>query len=206
MSVVERLHVEDDSVIALPGAVRVTSLLSLATRVHPCLYGHSRRVASLAIEVGGFFGLPRPNLNELGVLGALHDVGKMGVDPAVLGKLGPLTATELRQVRQHPTFGADLIARIPALARLSGPVRHHHEQFDGLGYPDGLSGDELDLRTYILGACDAYDAMISWRPYRPAMASEQALTEVLARAGTQFHPDVVAALVSVLRIEHRLVA
>jgi len=140
------------------------------------------------------------------MLGTLHDVGKMSVDRAVLCKPGPLSPAESRQVREHSIVGAELIARIPAFAHLSGAVRHHHEQFDGLGYPDGLSGDELDLRTYILGACDAYDAMTSWRPYRPAMPSDHALTELLARAGTQFHPDVVAALVSLLRVEQRLAA
>ncbi len=184
----------------------VASLLSRAASADACVYAHSCRVAQLAVEVGRFFGLPRSSLNELGVLGMLHDVGKVGVDRAVLSKPGPLTPTEFRQVREHPIVGAELIVGIPALAHLSDPVRHHHEQFDGRGYPDGLGGDELDLRAYILGVCDAYDAMTSWRPYRPARPRAQALAELLMRAGTQFHPDVVAVLISILQIEQSLAA
>jgi len=85
---------------------------------------------------------------------------------------------------------------------LCDPIRHHHERYDGMGYPDGLPGEEMDLRTHIIVACDAYDAMTCRRPYRPAMSRHRAVEELSACTGTQFHPDVVEALVTILGIEH----
>jgi HD-GYP domain-containing protein (c-di-GMP phosphodiesterase class II) len=129
----------------------------------------------------------------------LHDIGKVGVPDAILGKPGALTEDELEFIHRHTLIGERIVRRAPALAEVARLVRSSHERWDGAGYPDGVGGEGIPLGARIIAVCDAYDAMTSPRPYRPTpFSTEQAITELQASAVTQFDPVVVAALCDVL--------
>lgn len=128
-----------------------------------------------------------------------HDLGKIGVAENILRKAGPLGWAEWQQVKDHTVIGANMLSRIPTLAMVRPAVRGHHERWDGTGYPDKLAGEGIPIAARIVAACDAFQAMISPRAYRPARTPESAIDELVRSAGTQFDPQVVDALVSVLR-------
>ena len=159
---------------------------------------HSEDVVRLALRVGYFMHLEPASLLELEFAARLHDVGKIRVPDAVLHKPGPLDRDEYEVICCHSAWGAETLAGIPGLQAVAAVVRFHHERWDGKGYPDGLSGARIPLASRIISACDAYAAMTADRPYRQALDREHALDEVLAGAGTQFDPVVVAALVDVV--------
>jgi HD-GYP domain-containing protein (c-di-GMP phosphodiesterase class II) len=137
-------------------------------------------------------------LLELEFAARLHDVGKIQVPDAVLNKPGPLDQDEQDVIRCHAAWGAETLSRIPGLEAVATIVRFHHERWDGGGYPDSIGGPRIPLASRIISVCDAYGAMTCDRPYRDAMASSEALTEIQAGAGTQFDPAVVAALIDAL--------
>jgi HD-GYP domain-containing protein (c-di-GMP phosphodiesterase class II) len=175
------------------------ALLALSQAVEACdpyTRGHSQRVARMAYEVGLRLGVDGALLSLLRLGGALHDVGKLAVSDAVLNKPGPLTADEILMVRAHPEIGARMIALDKALCPSLPGVLHHHERWDGEGYPTGRSGPEIPLEARVLAVVDSYDAMTSDRPYRLAMPVEDAVGEVDRCAGTQFDPDVALAFLS----------
>jgi hypothetical protein len=150
-------------------------------------------VAQLALAIGRELGIPAAELAELEAAGRLHDVGKLRVPNEVLRRAGPLTETEWAMVRMHPVWGEELVSRVPGLEAVAGLVRLHHERIDGRGYPDALPGERIPLAARILGVCDAYTALRSDRPYRPALSVEEALAELRASTGA-FDADVVTAL------------
>jgi HD-GYP domain-containing protein (c-di-GMP phosphodiesterase class II) len=160
---------------------------------------HSGDVAELAVAVGRRVGLRGPALTELQVAGALHDLGKLAVPQEILDKPGPLSAEEWEIVRGHPAAGEQIVRGIPALAHLAPLLRAMHEHWDGGGYPDGLRGEQIPLPARIVMACDAYEAIVSERPYDPSRPPEAAVAELREGAGTQFDPRVVAAFLQVLR-------
>ncbi|MGH9000570.1 MAG: HD-GYP domain-containing protein [Acidimicrobiia bacterium] len=140
-------------------------------------------------------GVPDENRDaEFGFL--LHDAGKVGVPERVLNKPGPLSAAEWQVMRTHPDIGYRLVGSIPFLQTAALVVRHHHESFDGTGYPDGLSGTEIPLTARVFAVADAFDAMTTARPYRPALSTEAAVGELRRMSGSQFDPDVVCAFVA----------
>jgi two-component system cell cycle response regulator len=151
----------------------------------------------LALEMG----LDTSEAHEVGLAGRLYDIGKIAVPDAILSKPGPLTDEESRVVRKHTVVGAMVISRIPALRALAPQVRAHHERWDGSGYPDGLAGEKIPLIARILAVADAYLAMTSDRPYRPAMPVDEALAEMDRESGRQFDPTIVDALKRVLELE-----
>jgi HD domain len=155
---------------------------------------HSEELAELVRDVGRRLGLGPAELVELEFAARLHDLGKIGVPDQILRKPGPLTRHEWEVMRHHPEWGADMLAAIPGLERVAEIVKGHHERFDGGGYPDGLGGNEIPLASRILSACDAYQAMVSNRPYRRAMEVEAALRELRDQSGLQFDPGAVEAL------------
>ena len=159
---------------------------------------HARQVAELAGKVGAWFGMKSAELRSLSYGALLHDIGKIGVPSEILIKPGPLTPEEFELAKQHSIIGADLLERIPYFAEVRPLVRSAHERWDGSGYPDGLSGEQIPLGARIIGACDAFHAMISDRPYRTAMTLAEATARLRAAAGTQFDPAVIAALLDVL--------
>jgi diguanylate cyclase len=160
---------------------------------------HCDRTVELAGSIGRRLGLGDGSLRELGYAARVHDIGKVGVPDAVLRKPGPLNPLEAGLMRKHSEWGADLVRRIPGLERVAVIVRHHHERFDGHGYPDRLVGADTPLESGILAVADAYVAMTDDRPYRRALSTERVARELRAGRATQFDPDVVDALERELR-------
>ena len=125
----------------------------------------------------------------------LHDVGKLAVPDTILRKPGPLDEAEWAVMRRHPEWGADRVGSVPGLERLGVLVGYHHERWDGRGYPNGLEGEAIPLASRVISVCDAFEAMVSDRPYRASLDVAAALAELIAGAGSQFDPAVVAAVV-----------
>jgi putative two-component system response regulator len=138
--------------------------------------GHSERVAAYAEQLGEACGLAEEDLRDLQIASSLHDIGKVAVPDSILLKPGPLDAEETHVMRQHPVIGERICAPLKALRRILPVIRHHHEHMDGTGYPDGLRGDEIPLKARILQIADIYDALVTDRPYRDALSSEEALS------------------------------
>jgi hypothetical protein len=159
---------------------------------------HSEAVVELAMAVAGEAGVPGEAMDDVEAAALLHDLGKIGVSDAVLNKPGKLSAEEWVQMRLHPEIGSRIVASMDNLAHLAPVIRAEHERWDGMGYPDGLTGDEIPLISRVVFVCDAFHAMTSDRPYRQAMLVEDAVAELSAAAGTQFCPGTVAALLRVL--------
>ena len=161
---------------------------------------HTRRVATLAVELGERLGLSPSRLRSLAIGGLLHDIGKLSVATEILQKPGPLDDDEYAAVKEHPERGSELLSELggfePAVRRL---VLDHHERLDGSGYPRGLDGAALDLPTRILAVCDVYDALISTRAYRGAWSVEQALSLLRGGAGVEFDARCVDALERLVR-------
>jgi diguanylate cyclase (GGDEF)-like protein/putative nucleotidyltransferase with HDIG domain len=159
---------------------------------------HSRSIAEHAEAVGRALGMDSAELRTLRFGAAFHDIGKLAIPESILNKNGPLTADERARIEQHTVIGEQILAPIDFLVDVRPIIRHGHERWDGDGYPDGLAGEEIPLGARIVFACDAYDAMTTDRPYRRALAPADARRELRRGAGTQFDPDVVAALLKVL--------
>jgi HD-GYP domain-containing protein (c-di-GMP phosphodiesterase class II) len=163
----------------------------------PYARGHSARVTALADAVARWLGWSHDELRGLQIGGPLHDIGKLSVPGRILSKPGPLTAAERREIRKHPEAGARLIEPIESVHAAIPYVLHHHEQWDGSGYPHGLVGNEIPIEARVLAVADAFDAMTSHRPYRLPLDDERALGEIDRCAGAQFDPDVARAFVDV---------
>lgn len=163
---------------------------------------HSDRVVGLSHRIGERLGLGRRELRDLGYAARLHDIGKVGVPDLVLHKPGPLDDDERELIKGHSVWGADLVGRIPGLEDVARIVRHHHERYDGEGYPDRLSGRDIPLSSRILTVADAYVAMTEDRPYRRARPRFEVDHEFRDCAGKQFDPYVVAALREVVAEAH----
>jgi HD-GYP domain-containing protein (c-di-GMP phosphodiesterase class II) len=163
----------------------------------PCTRGHSARVTALADAVARWLGWSDEQLRTLSIGGPLHDIGKLSVAGRILHKPGPLTPEELAEIRTHPEAGARLIEPIESAQCALPYVLHHHERWDGLGYPHGLAGGGIPIEARVLAVADAFDAMTSHRPYRRALTDDEALTEVDRCAGTQFDTEVARAFLEV---------
>jgi len=150
--------------------------------------GHGDRVAALAEPVALELGWDRERIRSLRWAAPLHDVGKVKLRPQLLGKPGPLTVDELEEIRSHPAAGAQLVLPLRRFHDALPYVLFHHERWDGDGYPAGLSGRRIPIEARVLAIADAFDAMISPRPYRGALTHAHALAEVADGAGTQFDP------------------
>jgi HD-GYP domain-containing protein (c-di-GMP phosphodiesterase class II) len=161
----------------------------------PYLRGHSTRVTAFAEALARILGWRRSQLEALRLGGSLHDVGKIAVDAGILCKPGPLSSEELEHIRTHPVAGARLIEGVADLRPALPYVLHHHERWDGTGYPARKAAEEIPVEARVLGVADAFDAMTSHRPYRPALTVERALAEVERCAGTQFDPELARAFV-----------
>ena len=154
------------------------------------LNGHSVRVRNMAIKLGALAGLDRGQLRILGYAALLHDVGKIGVHEDILNKTDKLTDEEYKAIQRHPEISAEIIAPVPFLNPSVNAVRHHHERWDGRGYPDGLSGEQIPLMARIISVVDAFDAMTSDRSYRSALSHEVALQKIQSGKGEQFDPRI----------------
>lgn len=163
--------------------------------------GHTDRVVSLCAAVGHHLGLRGHALEMLRFAAALHDVGKLGVRPEVLRKPGRLDPDEWEEMKRHVVFSAQIVEQVRALRDVVPIVYHHHERYDGRGYPAGLPSDEIPLGSRIIHVVDAFDAMTTDRPYRKALSADEAFAELHRYAGTDFDPAVVRAFVQVTQIE-----
>jgi diguanylate cyclase (GGDEF)-like protein len=159
---------------------------------------HSDQVVHLARGVAMILGLPTAKVERIAHAALLHDVGKLGVPHEILHKRGPLTEEEWAIMADHPVAGERILLRIPELAPIAPIVRHEHEHWDGTGYPDRLKGRNIPVGSRIILACDAWEAMITPRPYRPAMSRADALGELRAGAGRIYDPEVIDALLDLL--------
>jgi hypothetical protein len=159
---------------------------------------HSRSVVDLSVRVARELSMREGDVEQVERVALLHDVGKVAVPDAVLRKKGPLNEWEYEQVKSHPVVGARIVGSVAELAHLAPAIRAGHERWDGRGYPDGISGDEIPMLSRVTFVCDAYDAMVSDRPYRAALGPKHASDEVRRNAGTQFCPRAAGALLSVL--------
>jgi diguanylate cyclase (GGDEF)-like protein/putative nucleotidyltransferase with HDIG domain len=159
---------------------------------------HAEQVVALAGAVARRLNLDAEEVERIAAAALLHDIGKVAVPDSILSKPGPLNDEEWSVMRGHSVVGEKILRAVPGLGPVARMVRHGHESWDGSGYPDGLSGHDIPLGSRIVLACDAYDAMTSSRPYRDAMPHEDAVAELQAKAGTQFDPSVVDALLGYL--------
>jgi putative nucleotidyltransferase with HDIG domain len=175
----------------------LTSLTAAIEARDPYTRGHSLRVTTLAEGVARWLGWTETRLEALRIGGALHDIGKLTVPARILSKPGPLTPEELDTIRTHPTAGARLIEPIHSVRAALPYVLHHHERWDGTGYPHQLRGEAIPVEARVLAVADAFDAMTSGRPYRPAMSEPDALVEVERCAGGQFDPELTHAFLAV---------
>jgi excisionase family DNA binding protein len=157
--------------------------------------GHSARVAGLSCAVGRNFGFSEPALRDLKLAALLHDVGKIGISENILGKPGRLTDQEFFLIKQHPEIGENLVSGVDHLITLAPVIRHHHERFDGSGYPDKLGGSDIELNSRIISVADAFDFLRSDLSFRRAMSVDDSLQEIKSASGTQFDPDVVRIFV-----------
>ncbi len=164
----------------------------------PYTAGHSQRVATYSVAIGRTLGLDQKQLNALQRGGVLHDIGKIGVSDAVLRKPGPLTPEERTEIEQHPVIGYALLRDMSFIADVLEMVRHHHERWDGAGYPDRLAGQQIPLMARIMAVADAFDSMTSTRPYRASLPLPIARARLLEASGSQFWPPAVEALVTLI--------
>src|SRR5437867_512425 len=162
-------------------------------------FRHVDRVAAFAYLVGHHMGFGASRLRRLVLAGQMHDIGKIGLPPHILAKPGKLTDEEWAAVKLHPTKGWEIVGRAKALKDIASIVRHHHEQFDGGGYPDGLAADSIPLEARIISVADTFDALTSERPYRPAMSVVDAEAELLRVSGSQLDPNCVDTFLKLLR-------
>lgn len=171
----------------------------------PYLRGHSARVADLAALVAAEMGLDDEKVESLRRAGRLHDIGKIGVSEAVLQKQGHLTPEEFAQVKEHVTIGSQILAPLTHLGDVIAVVRHHHEHWDGTGYPDGLKGEQIPAGARILGAVEIYDALTTARPYQERMEPPAAVTRMKGLAGKVIDPAVYEALLRAVERRRNLV-
>jgi response regulator RpfG family c-di-GMP phosphodiesterase/pSer/pThr/pTyr-binding forkhead associated (FHA) protein len=193
---IQRAQLSDQLRQMLRGAVR--ALAAAIEAKDDYTQGHSERVTRYALEIGRKMQLEEANLRTLELAGFLHDVGKIGVPESILRKAGPLTDAEYEIVKEHSRIGSGIIRNIEGAREIAEVVLHHHERWDGKGYPDGLHHEEPSLLSRILAVADAFDAMCSRRPYRDSLALEKVVRTVREASGTQFDPRVAEALLNAI--------
>jgi len=176
----------------LYGAVR--ALVAAIEAKDEYTRGHSERVTEYALTMARHFDLKDDRINTLELAGFLHDIGKIAVPESILHKPGRLTDEEFEVIKQHPRTGHDILRQMEGTEALAEVVLHHHERWDGKGYPEGLTGSDIPLLSRLLAVADTFDAMGSKRPYRDRIVQSAVLDEIKRNAGSQFDPEVAEAL------------
>lgn len=164
----------------------------------PYVLGHSKQVSTYAANIAKQIGLNEKQTELIRKAGLLHDIGKLGIPTEILGKPSKLTKAEYETVKEHAALGGDLVKNSPSLRPIAQIIRHHHERYDGNGYPDRIEGSRISIEARIVAVADAMEAMTSDRPYRKALKHEKVLAELMKHSGTQFDPLVVDAAIKVL--------
>jgi HD-GYP domain-containing protein (c-di-GMP phosphodiesterase class II) len=162
---------------------------------------HSTRLAEWGLRVARDLGVPESCMSDLEMGALLHDIGKIGVPDGILNKPGRLTPEEYEFVKRHPEFGWAVLRKLPRLEQTSLYVLHHHENFDGTGYPAKLKGSEIPIGSRIVSVIDAFDAMVSSRPYRKGLPLKEAIRRLNESSGTQFDPAVIKSFVPIAESE-----
>jgi len=162
---------------------------------------HSTRLAEWGMRVGQELGLEEAELQNLEVAALLHDIGKMGIPDSILRKPGRLDPDEYTLMKKHPEYGWAVLRMLPGFERAALDILHHHENFDGKGYPAGLQGSEIPIVSRIVTVIDAFDAMVSSRPYRVGLPHEEAVRRLIESSGTQFDTAVVQCFISFAQAE-----
>jgi len=161
--------------------------------------GHPERMSERAVALAEEMGLSAERVRSIRIAALLHDIGKVTVSEGILNKPGKLTRREFASIKDHPIVGATLVSQVRGFERLAKIVRHHHERFDGTGYPDGLAGEDIPPESRILSVLDVFDALTHQRSYRNAMSRGEAIAEIERGAGTQFDPVVVKAFLALMK-------
>jgi len=173
------------------------SIINLLSQVvefrDPYTAGHQRRVGNLAAAIAERMLLPIETIEQIRIIGYIHDIGKIVVPAEILSKPGVLSHAEIELLRNHASSGFEMLSKVNLPVIVGEAIYQHHERFDGTGYPRGLKGEEISVEAYILMVADVVEAMKSHRPYRPALCIELALKEIREKRGTMFRPDVVDA-------------
>ena len=177
----------------------VTSLVNAIDAKSDWTRGHSLRVAEYAVRLAQKAGFSREKTERMRIAAILHDIGKIGIYETILDKPGQLTREEIIQMRKHPSQGVDILLPLNALRDIIPIIKHHHERYDGEGYPDSLAGEDIPLEARILAIADVYDAMRSDRPYRKGLTFEEAVQELEREAGKQFDPVLPGRFVDLLQ-------
>lgn len=175
----------------------VTALVSTIEVKDVYTEGHGQRVKEYSVAIAEALKLPLEQIIDIGTASLLHDVGKIGIPSTILNKPGKLTNEEYEIIKSHPEFSKKILEKISDFTTIVNYAYNHHERYDGLGYPRGISGDEIPFASHIIQLADAYDAMTSERSYRKALSKEVALGIIKEECGKQFHPDVVKAALEI---------
>jgi putative nucleotidyltransferase with HDIG domain len=179
----------------------IEALAEAVDRRDPYTFQHSQRVKGYVEKIAGRLNLSPGEMESIVWAASIHDLGKIDVPEEILSKPGPLEDDEWKIIRKHSAVGADIVDRISFHPTARGIIRHHHEWFDGSGYPNGVSGDRIPVGARILAVADAFEAMTSDRPYRPALSYRAAVAELEAGRGTQFDPVIVDTFLTILEEE-----
>jgi putative nucleotidyltransferase with HDIG domain len=161
--------------------------------------GHSRRVEMFSVQIATALKLPKEKVKEIQIAALLHDIGKIGIEDIILHKPAKLTDEERLRIEEHPTIGVSIVEKVGLSEEIKEMIRHHHERYDGHGYPDKLDHTSVSFEAYILGVADAFDAMTSNRPYRAGMSKEKAMSILIEESGKQFHPAVVETFIAIVQ-------
>jgi hypothetical protein len=174
----------------------VQAMVSVVDARERYAQGHSERVRAFCSATAKQLGLPEKQTSTLELAAMFHDIGHIGVPESVLNKPGELTREEWEMVRKHPLLGATILKQVPRMESVAQVILQHHERYDGQGYPGGLLGDEIQVMSQVLAVSDAYEALTSRRPHRPALPREAAIAELRKNSGSQFAPQVVDAFIA----------
>jgi len=180
------------------GLSAVYALVSVVEARDPYVYGHSRRVNTYAVALAEAIGLSPDEVSKVSTAALLHDIGKIGIPDKVLNKKGKLNGENWEAIKAHPRLGANIVGNIPNLVPCASSILHHHERWDGSGYPEGLKGEEIPIEARILAIADTFEAMTSARPYRPALSRKEVIKELRQGAGIQFDPKLVEVFVGLI--------
>lgn len=173
----------------------IETILKTLHEKNPREEKHSQRVSKICVKIGEKLNMTKNDLNLLKTISSLHDIGKIGIDDSILNKPGKLTKDEWKTIKTHPEVGYRILSATPEYSEIAFDILSHHEKYDGTGYPRGLRGEDIPIRARIVSLADAYDAMISERPYRKSFTHQEALEEIKRCSGTQFDPKLVKIFV-----------
>jgi len=197
-SVFDSLDLEGDEQELLNSIRTLVSVINAKDRY---TYGHSERVTDHSLKIARKLNLPQDEIHTLGYAAFLHDIGKIELDRELLNKVGPLGAEEWELLKQHSQWGSDIVKAVKKLHPVVPVILHHHENYDGTGYPAGIKGTDIPVLARIIRVADSYDAMISNRPYKKHLSISAALEELKSHAGTQFDPEMVKHFIEILKGE-----